>query len=274
MGGDVLFDGDDRIFAFRARRGDVLGAALDLARLRAVHYAPTPAARLERLLVRPLLKSLVPGAALRLWRAAQPRAAMSWAGPKLKAFLRDAPRGAGLASEVETAAHYREALGSRLFLDGFDLRCASEIQEGCEHAAPYVDARLVRFLARLPPEAFFAGGRMRGLLREAMQGTVPDRVRLREDKWFPGEALGQLFFAAGGKDALRAEMRMTALGDLGFVEPRAFADRFDAFARDPRDGKAWFELWPALALESLMASRGADASAAATPHPAARPLEV
>lgn len=44
---------------------------------------------------------------------------------------------------------------------------------------PFYDSRIVEFLARIPPEIRFRGGRNRILLREAMSGVLAEPIRLR-----------------------------------------------------------------------------------------------
>lgn len=52
-------------------------------------------------------------------------------------------------------------------------------------AAPMFDRRLNEFCLRLPPRQQFRDGEDRRILREAMRGLLPDRVRLRRTRGFP-----------------------------------------------------------------------------------------
>lgn len=47
---------------------------------------------------------------------------------------------------------------------------------------PLCDRRLIELLLQLPPEHFYAAGIKRGLIRTAMAGILPDKVRLRKTK--------------------------------------------------------------------------------------------
>ena len=53
------------------------------------------------------------------------------------------------------------------------------VHSGVELRDPTGDKRLIELLLSFPPEAFFAGGRPRGLAREMGAGYVPDSIRLR-----------------------------------------------------------------------------------------------
>jgi asparagine synthase (glutamine-hydrolysing) len=51
-----------------------------------------------------------------------------------------------------------------------------------ESRVPFLDYRLVEFLSGLPDELKLWGGTTKRVLREAMGGTLPEQVRLRQDK--------------------------------------------------------------------------------------------
>jgi asparagine synthase (glutamine-hydrolysing) len=53
------------------------------------------------------------------------------------------------------------------------------VHSGVEFRDPTSDKRLIELLLSFPPEAFLAGGRMRGLAREMGSHMVPDSIRLR-----------------------------------------------------------------------------------------------
>jgi asparagine synthase (glutamine-hydrolysing) len=82
-------------------------------------------------------------------------------------------------------------------LRNFD-RCS--MAHGIEVRMPFMDWRLVTFAHALPAESRFGGGYTKRVLRDAMQGLMPDKVRLRRFKmgfnspmieWFNGR-LGPL----------------------------------------------------------------------------------
>jgi len=77
-------------------------------------------------------------------------------------------------------------------LRNFD-RCSTA--HGIEVRMPFMDWRLVTFAHALPAESKFGGGYTKRVLRDAMAGLMPDRVRLRRFKigfnspmveWFNG----------------------------------------------------------------------------------------
>ena len=51
-----------------------------------------------------------------------------------------------------------------------------------EARLPFLDARLVEFLTRVPARLKLRNGRSKHLLREAMAGCIPEVVRARTDK--------------------------------------------------------------------------------------------
>ncbi|WP_345985235.1 asparagine synthase-related protein [Sulfurimonas sp. HSL-1656] len=53
---------------------------------------------------------------------------------------------------------------------------------GVEYRHPFFDVKLVEFMLSLPPEFKFGRGRTKNLLRLAMKGILPDKIRTRQDK--------------------------------------------------------------------------------------------
>jgi hypothetical protein len=102
---------------------------------------------------------------------------------------------------------------------------------------------------------------MRGLLREAMRGLVPDRVRLRPDKAYFETALADLFRAIRHEPWLDDLLSMRELAGLGLVEPKPFRAELDRMVRE----NDWFSLWPPIAVEAFL--RGLRSGRALAPSP-------
>jgi hypothetical protein len=127
-----------------------------------------------------------------------------------------------------------------------------EIVAGYGIRNPLLDDDFLRFVARLPPLSLMRGGYLRGLMREAMRGLVPEDLRWRVTKgssfWFVDGALRE---AGGlGSFAPLADVRM--LADLRFVEPRHFRARFEEFVCSPPDGSTYEELWRVFSVEGFL----------------------
>ena len=56
------------------------------------------------------------------------------------------------------------------------------LPEGVEVRYPYLDRRLIEFVMSVPPHLLFDKGTTKVLLRKAMQGILPDKVRNRSNK--------------------------------------------------------------------------------------------
>jgi asparagine synthase (glutamine-hydrolysing) len=253
-GGDPLFDGDPRVFAARARRGDVVGAVRAAASLRGIGRS-TVRQRVDHFIVRPIVRNVLPDFLRQAWRA-RDDPPPPWAGPVLRRFLRNGADPSEL--EPEDEAPSGETRVARLASTGFmtegrDQRAQLEIAMGCDCADPFFDDDLGEWVAMTPPELLFHGGLKRGLFRHAMRGLVPDSVRLRPDKSRFEPALTRQVAALGGFGALRPLAEARTLGDLGLVEPRASLANFDALARSPKNGRLWTMMWPVLAVEAFAA---------------------
>ncbi len=128
-----------------------------------------------------------------------------------------------------------------------------EIAAGLPVALPYLDDDFVRFVGRIPSAAIFACARERGLLRESMEGLVPDTVRYRMDKARPDHSFAELFRAMGGRGAVGDLVSMRELERLGIVSAKDFAPAFDGFAADPfADPLCWRALWAAITAEAYV----------------------
>jgi hypothetical protein len=128
-----------------------------------------------------------------------------------------------------------------------------EVATGLPIRRAYLDDQYVLFVARIPSGAIFAGARERGLLRESMQGVVPDSVRYRTDKARPFHGFAESFAAAGGIDAVRDLISMEELNRLGIVDRRLYRTCFERFAADPLAHPAgWHSLWGAITAEAYV----------------------
>jgi asparagine synthase (glutamine-hydrolysing) len=118
---------------------------------------------------------------------------------------------------------------------------------------PFLDVDLVELVLGLPPELAFDARLDRPLLREAMRGLLPERVRLREDK---------IFFDVLLRDALTGPDRATVHGVLtrgslelgGLVHAAALRAQWERGpGACPRGPSAWSaEIWRAFALETWL----------------------
>jgi asparagine synthase (glutamine-hydrolysing) len=70
---------------------------------------------------------------------------------------------------------------NHLYLFDEDWDCGSSHHQ-IEMTYPLCDRRLVELLLQLPVEHFYAGGRRRGLIRKAMIGILPEKIRNRKNK--------------------------------------------------------------------------------------------
>ena len=252
MGGDDLFDGNPANLAKRAREGDALGALRDAVALR-VPWREPGVAQAWDFVLRPLLVGGLPHSVRRQWRRIRRKKGTPWAGPALRAFFErhvDRPElGTESASE-----RYARFVTLPYLMEVIDMRAQLHAGLGIARADPLLDDELIEFVSRLPPSLLLHGGRMRGLFRTAMQGLVPDSVRLRTDKAAFEPAMADAVRASGGFAALKDLVGMRNLRRVGLVETGAYRSAFDALAADPEGwGEGWLQVWPALAVETFLA---------------------
>jgi len=183
-GGDELFGLAPYLVADRLRRGRLLSARGLVSR---AAMGPDPPIRVVgRVLVRFAARGAVPHRLHQAARRAAPpsRYAPAWfsdrlarihfettdpwawkrePGPRWRAHLRSTVAGMGSAAAYEHVR--RRAAGAGL---------------AARH--PLVDADVVDYMLRLPPEVAYDPHLTRPLFRDAMSGLVPDEVRLRPTK--------------------------------------------------------------------------------------------
>ncbi|WP_394837834.1 asparagine synthase-related protein [Pendulispora rubella] len=258
-GGDDLYDGRLDTFPQRALHGDAIRALREAVALR-VHWRDPGVTQAWDFVVRPLLVRSLPHAVRRLRRRIRGRSVVAWAGPVLRAHLERVADAARAPEPSTASARYTRFVTLPHLMELFDFRGHLREAMGFDNLEPLVDDEMISFISSLPPELLFHGGRARGLLRAAMEGLVPDTVRLRTDKaWFE-PAMAQAVRAAGGFEAFADLAAVPHLADLGLIEPSKFREAFDALARAPEDGAGWLQVWPALAVEAFVAGYQAGAT--------------
>jgi asparagine synthase (glutamine-hydrolysing) len=123
---------------------------------------------------------------------------------------------------------------------------------GLELRNPLLDVRLVEFVLRTPPDAFFRDGITKWLLRRSLHDVLPPLVRDRTDKGS---------FAPLGPHGLRqrrtfveALLADSELGRRGYVHPEAWARAIRAHL-DAADAPLSWAAWRSLTLEMWLRAR-------------------
>jgi asparagine synthase (glutamine-hydrolysing) len=108
-----------------------------------------------------------------------------------------------------------------------------------ESRLPFLDYRLAEFALGLPAEFKLTGATTKRVLRDAMKGVLPERVRMRMDK------LGfvtpeEVWMRQDAPDFFRAEMRRAIDVSHGVLNPEALTLLEDVIAgRRPFDFLPW-----------------------------------
>jgi asparagine synthase (glutamine-hydrolysing) len=253
VGGDELFNGDLRLFANQARRGHLLSSFRSVATLKALGFSSFRS-RVRSLLLLPAMRAAVPRSIWRTIRRERRKSRTSWAGPALLRLIGEDAFDDQVSQDKGLSSPYSWLLAlsrSAHFMNYRESRAQLELVGGCTLVEPFFDESLVRLVASVRPELLFHGGWTRGLFREAMRGVIPETVRMRPDKADFEPVFNELAACVGGLGAFDPWVKMTALADLGLVEPRAFRRRFNELRERPLDGGLWVELWPPLAAEAF-----------------------
>jgi asparagine synthase (glutamine-hydrolysing) len=113
---------------------------------------------------------------------------------------------------------------------------------GIESRVPLLDHRIVEFMATVPPNIKFSGGRMKHLFKEAVRSTVPEKVFARKDKM--GFPTPLTLWASG---VAREFVRETLLSERARQRGLYNTDELELTLDDP--GQSCRGLWGLLCLE-------------------------
>lgn len=247
FGGDDLLVGSPLVYWDRLRRGRI-GTIFE-----AVRYARRQRRDVLRVLYRLFAKpALSPAAESRLRRALRlrplPPSCPEWLSA---AFLDrvDARRLPSPEPPVKGAANRElwQAI-TTVASNGLDLhwydRHAGAF--GMEARHPFMDRRLAEFLLAVPPEELFRLGHYKPLLRQAMQGLLPEAVRLRPDKTL----LGPFFDLGLQKESFQIAglARHSLAAGLGILDGPGFERSYEQYLKTSQKGPKR-SLWYAVTLE-------------------------
>jgi asparagine synthase (glutamine-hydrolysing) len=121
---------------------------------------------------------------------------------------------------------------------------------GLELRSPFYDRRVLECMLSLPDDLRLRGGRSKFVLREAMAGILPERVRTRTDK----AGMEHMFVdAVRTLDPARALSSMQTV-DRGWIDPAPLRAAWeivrDSSLADPRMNPSADMLWHALGAEA------------------------
>jgi len=120
---------------------------------------------------------------------------------------------------------------------------------GIEVRHPFLDRRLVEYLLALPGEQLFRLGRSKNLLRRAMSGILPERIRLREGKTVFLPFLDFLLLERSAGEIMEL-LREPRTAELGILDGKALRSAYLNLVHGGPDGPrcaVWFaitlEIW-------------------------------
>jgi asparagine synthase (glutamine-hydrolysing) len=125
------------------------------------------------------------------------------------------------------------------------------MSHGSEVRVPFLDYRIVEWLGRVSPEWKLRAGWSKWILRKAIEGLVPDRIRWRKDK--RGFNLPERSWLRG--PCVPVVRRMLAEGllsaDLGFVDASRLSAAFEEFVQKD-SGISYKQLFAVISFESWL----------------------
>lgn len=158
----------------------------------------------------------------------------------------------GRERPIEQAAHFKK-LGSPIFAHALEVIDIEAACAGVELRMPFLDLDVVRFCVTVEAQEKWQDGRPRSVLRNAMQGVLPEKVRLRTDKHDFATHLRQslLRFDRDVIDEAILKRPDLILSYCNLAELRA--DWSDLRTTGELDGLSLMRLWRAVMLSRWLA---------------------
>lgn len=133
-----------------------------------------------------------------------------------------------------------------------EARAQTDTASPIPRADPLYDDSLVQFLTAIRQEKLFVDSSYRGLVRRAMRGLLPDKVRERVDKSDFEPALAQAMWPIERFEPLLGFERIGAMGIVNVESFRKYiAPLYDAPSAE-RNAARWTTFYPALAMEAFL----------------------
>lgn len=246
-GADDLLGGSANIYADRFWSGD-LGVLSEIVR-----SAPARSISPMRALVRYIVRPALPGPLERLLQR-NPKGSMetpAWIDPAFsrRAGLLDflAPSGWRRPGRLAEEEIQERALQLRSYLRAVHWHDRRASAVGIEPRHPFLDRRLFELVLTLPPRLLFQIGRTKPLLRQAMRGLLPERLRLRRDKTRFGRFLD---LSLQDKTSAKIEVlfRSPLSADLGILDAKKLRASYQEY-RTSQGTATNRLLWNAVTLE-------------------------
>lgn len=133
--------------------------------------------------------------------------------------------------------------------DRMETSCILARERGIEYAYPLLDVRLVRFVYSLPEAYKNSHGSGRYLMRRALQGKVPEELRVRNNKF--GAALPNVFYRlVQDKEEIRALIkRSRAECQYHYVDYKVLEEQLDRLS--DMDAVAELKIGPRIFFSTL-----------------------
>jgi asparagine synthase (glutamine-hydrolysing) len=224
-GGDELLGGN--VFPYvdllAARRWRDFVSNLT-AHLRGRRPGVTMTSSLRDLLLRPLVRSVVPGWPSRDWPGPP-----AWLTPRARGIWRDSVRGAPSVPRGSAARRQRlvRVLRGDMARTGeHHVRVAASY--GLDLRLPLLDHEIVEFALSLPPDQAVRGGVRKWIVRQAMRGRLPEAVLDRTDKTYP-TAVAERGLKQREVERVWSYLTDMRTADLGLVDERRAREAYRAY---------------------------------------------
>ncbi|MBI3933352.1 MAG: hypothetical protein HY316_01585 [Acidobacteria bacterium] len=192
----------------------------------------------------PLLPIAMQRGVRRLWKGCQTEVPL-WIGPALarRAGLMERRARTPMNGSAMPTVALREDIRGRMDFSWYSLIDRNVAQFGLEYRHPFLDRRVIEYCLGLPHEQLRRGDQTKFVLRQAMDGILPQSVRTRRTKARLGSpSYWQAMESLGGA----AFLQSSQIAALGWVDGRQVAEMYRQTAAhyERNDEKYIQYLWP------------------------------
>lgn len=179
-----------------------------------------------------------------------------WVRSEISDIIEDDDDGNLPADRKYRSYHFQEVenwLQKRGGLPGYTWTDVTTAEYGIEARHPFLDRRIVEFLAAVPPHVKFRFGYNKRVLRRAMKNILPETVRSRRYK----TNFSSLFDVKAVKSEAAAVSELfesPVLAEMGMVDPAVLKAAWSEYQVDANnvDNERRTDLWAVMVLEQWL----------------------
>jgi asparagine synthase (glutamine-hydrolysing) len=148
----------------------------------------------------------------------------------------------GVAFPFPEQSRLYDGTSNAFRLHALEMTHRASVRRGLEHRHPFYDRRVVEFALAIPPDQIGRRGLNKYVLRQAMQGLLPEPIRQRTSKAEFSHTCAQVFEA----DSIAALFRSPRIAAEGWIDREQLLAMYGNFMGKWKSGQKHYlpQVWP------------------------------